>query len=232
MNWILILVLTILALCAMMGYAKGFLRIVYSLVSWIIILVFVSWGAPKIESYLMEHTTIYEQLQTHLKECIQESADAQLEKVQTEQKGELAQLGIKMPESVLESILDETAGAADTFLVQSGVYEQVAAELAGFVMQGISSVITLAAAWLLVHIISKVLGIVSHIPLLKGINRTIGLFAGGLYGLLIVWIIFYLIALCSTGETGALLVSYIYENEFLTFLYENNLIITLILQFF
>lgn len=232
MNWLLIVVLCVLALCAAFGYYKGLLRMVYSLVSWIIILLIVSWGAPQIEHYLTENTMIYERVETYCQERIRETANAQVESGLSAGQGELADLGVNVPETVLEGILDQTSGAADALLVQSGVYEQIAAELAGFVMQGLSFVIALITAWIVVHIISQLLGIVSRIPILKGINRTLGLFAGGIYGFLLVWIAFYIIALCSTSETGAVLVSYIYDNVFLTFLYENNLILTLMLGFF
>ena len=45
MNWVLMLVLLVLVCCAIYGYTKGFLRIVFSLVAWVIVLVFVSWAA-------------------------------------------------------------------------------------------------------------------------------------------------------------------------------------------
>lgn len=38
MNWVLLLVLLILGYNIIRGYRKGFLRIVYSLVSWVIVL--------------------------------------------------------------------------------------------------------------------------------------------------------------------------------------------------
>lgn len=232
MNWVLIVVLSVLALCALIGYRKGLLRIVYSLVSWILILVFVSWASPQIETYLVENTVIYERLKEHFGESIRESASAQMEAGIEGSENELAQLGVNVPESVLEGLMETTSDMASTFLVQSGVYEQLAAELAGFVMQGLAFIITVITAWILVHIISQLLGIVSHIPVIKGINRTLGLFAGAIYGIFIIWIAFYIVALCSTSETGALIVSYVYDSPFLTQLYENNLILTLVLRFF
>lgn len=232
MNWVLILVLLTLAFSVIEGYRKGFLRIVYSLVSWIIVLVFVAWAAPHIDHFLLENTSIYESVEAHCEEAVRQSAK---ERTQTEMEGkesELSELGVKVPDSVINGILEKTSGAADEFLEESGVYEQIAQGLAGFVMEGISFVTALIFAWILVHIISQVLGIVSHIPIIKGINRLLGLFAGGIKGLLLVWLGFYIIALCSTGETGSTLVSYIHDNQFLTFLYENNLVLTMILKYF
>lgn len=53
MNWVLMLVLLVLVCCAIYGYTKGFLRIVFSLVAWVIVLVFVSWATPHVSLSLI-----------------------------------------------------------------------------------------------------------------------------------------------------------------------------------
>ena len=60
---------------------------------------------------------------------------------------------------------------------------------------------------------------------------TSGTVAGAIYGFVVVWIVFYVIALCGTSEVGGALISYIYESPFLTYIYENNLIVALIMMF-
>lgn len=242
MNWVLIVVLLVLVISAMVGYSKGVLRIAYSMVAWILVLAFVSWATPHINLYLLENTLIYEKIETHCEETIRLSANEQIAQAGQEKSDELTEqlredeeiknLGISIPDSVLEGILGKTSGAAGTLLEESGVYTAVAEGLADFVLEGISFITAMVAAWLLVHIISQLLGIVSHIPVIRGVNRTLGLFAGALYGLLLVWLMFYVVALSSTGETGQIIVSYIYDNSFLSFLYENNLVLTLVLKYF
>ena len=116
---------------------------------------------------------------------------------------------------------------ADTVLAETGVYAGIAQSLAGFIVQGIAFVTVLILSWILVHVISALLGIVSHIPILKGVNRFTGMLAGLMQGLLIVWIAFYIVALCSAGETGRVIVSYINQSAFLKELYENNILLSL-----
>lgn len=251
MNWVLIAVLLVLIISAAVGYSKGMLRIAYSMVAWIMVLVFVSWATPHINLYLLENTLIYERIESHCEESIRLSANEQvrlekddepaeqleLEKgdepaEQLEEDEELENLVISVPDTVVEGILEKTSGVAGELLEESGAYSAVAEGLANFVIEGISFMTALVAAWILVHIISQLLGIVSHIPIIKGTNRFLGLFVGAIYGLLLVWLVFYGVALASTGETGQIIVSYIYDNPFLTFLYENNLVLTLILKYF
>lgn len=253
MNWLVIVVLLVIAFGILHGYHRGLLRMVYSAISWIIALVFVAWTTPYINSYLLGRTGIYERVAQHCEEAIQRSAEEKLlmqpEGVPGVQQGiqideepglpgisaetqvELAKLGIKLPENVLESIASQSAAAAGEFLEASGIYSEMAAGMARFIVQGISFLIALMIAGIAVHVISRLLGIVSHIPVINGANRIAGLFVGGLYGIVAVWIAFYIIALCSASETGSMLVSYIYENPFLKILYENNLIVSIMLRY-
>ena len=99
------------------------------------------------------------------------------------------------------------------------------------VVEGMAFLTALVAAWTIVHIIERALRIVSRIPVLSGVNRTLGVFAGGIYGLILVWIGFYIIAVTSTSEMGGILVTYIYQSNLLKYLYENNPILTLIMKF-
>lgn len=232
MNLVLIFVLLVLAISAIVGYRRGLLRIVYSLVSWIIVLVFVSWATPYVNHYLLENTSIYERVTEHCEEVIRQTADEQVADGQQQAVGELAELGMNLPESVLEGILEKTSDATDTFLEESGIYVQIAEGLANFVIEGMTFLLVLVFAWIVVHLISRLLGIVSHIPIINGANRMLGLVVGVIYGVLLIWLVFYIVALGSTGEMAQVIISYIYENEFLTFLYENNLVLTMIMKYF
>lgn len=252
MNWLSVIVLTVIVLSILRGYQRGLLRMVYSMVSWIVVLALVAWATPYINSYLLEKTTVYEQVAKHCEEVLRQSVgekilqpdssgesqeesaepEIKLPGLSAESQEELAKLGVKLPENVLTSIAEQTAASANDFLEGSGLYSEMADGMARFIIQGISSLTALILAGIAVQIISGLLGVVSHIPVIKGANRIAGLFVGGLYGMIIVWVAFYVIALCSTGETGSTLVSYIYASPFLTMLYENNPVISVMLHFF
>ena len=226
MNWVLMLVLLVLVCCAIYGYTKGFLRIVFSLVAWVIVLVFVSWATPHVSQWIQENTTIYEKIEAACEESVRRAAQGKMEEGAVEQYGEAGELGLDLPESVMAQIVSGASGVADTVLAETGGYAGIAQSLAGFIVQGIAFVTVLILSWILVHVISALLGIVSHIPILKGVNRFTGMLAGLMQGLLM-WIAFYIVALCSAGETGRVIVSYINQSAFLKELYENNILLSL-----
>lgn len=281
MNWLLIIVVLVLAFCIVNGYRKGFLRMLYSALAWLLAFAFVSWATPYIDTYLREDTSAYETIVQYceqgIRDKVQKQAEQQVQQGLTEgqenivgqvtidgqedtsdqntadEQGTAEQgtsdgqenaeqqggtgagllgLGINLPQDVISDISQKTADAADSLLDVSGAYRTVAEEIADFILHGISFFIAMAIAMIALHLISRIFRIVSRIPVLRGVNRYLGMALGAVYGILIIWIAFYLIAICSSSETGAALISYIYESEFLTYLYENNLIITLVLLFF
>ena len=181
MNWVLLLVLLILGYNIIRGYRKGFLRIVYSLVSWVIVLTFVTVATPYINTYLMEHTTLYEKIEQQCSEQIKRSVEEKQRSIQKESSPdnqELSQFGIMLPDSVVNDIFEKTGNMAGEIIEQSGLYDEIAKQIAEFVVEGIAFLIALVAAWTIVHVIARALRIVSRIPVLSGVNRTLGVFAG------------------------------------------------------
>ena len=124
MNWVLLLVLLILGYNIIRGYRKGFLRIVYSLVSWVIVLTFVTVATPYINTYLMEHTTLYEKIEQQCSEQIKRSVEEKQRSIQNESSPDnqkLSQFGIMLPDSVVNDIFDRAAArAAGSFKIEAG----------------------------------------------------------------------------------------------------------------
>lgn len=239
MNWLLIVVLGILGVNIWVGYRKGFLKVAYSLVSWIVVLAVVSWSSPHIESFIKENTSIYEKLQQSCEESLREeemnavnqTANGAVTNAVNSEENPLAELGIALPAAVVDNILEKTTSAANGLMEESGMYTIVAQSLADFILQGIVFFVALLAGGIVSGIIAKILGIFSKVPILSGVNRLCGLVAGGLHGLILVWVGFYIVALFGQGATDNIILSYIYESEFLKTLYENNLVVTVISYF-
>ena len=129
MNWVLLLVLLILGYNIIRGYRKGFLRIVYSLLSWVIVLTFVTVATPYINTYLMEHTTLYEKIEQQCSEQIKGSVEEKQRSIQNESSPDnqkLSQFGIMLPDSVVNDIFEKTGNMAGEIIEQSGLYDEIA----------------------------------------------------------------------------------------------------------
>lgn len=240
MNWLLIIVILVLAGNIVWGFSKGFLRVIYSMLAWIAILVFVTWATPYVANVLTEKTNIDNRIETNLDEKLHElvigDTNGQKEdrEPDTQNPGQgkknYRDLQMKLPDAVTNKLFD-TNKIADQILEGSGAYDVVAGRATDLVMRVISFVLVLLIAVISFHLLSVVLKVVEKLPLIGGINRLLGLFAGLVKGILIIWLAFAIIAMAGTTDIGIALISYIYESPLLIWVYENNFVLTLLMTF-
>lgn len=240
MNWLLIIVILVLAGNIVWGFSRGFLRVIYSMLAWIAILVFVTWATPYVANVLTEKTNIDNRIETNLDEKLHElvigDTNGQKEdrEPDTQNPGQgkknYRDLQMKLPDAVTNKLFD-TNKIADQILEGSGAYDVVAGRATDLVMRVISFVLVLLIAVISFHLLSVVLKVVEKLPLIGGINRLLGLFAGLVKGILIIWLAFAIIAMAGTTDIGIALISYIYESPLLIWAYENNLVLTLLMTF-
>lgn len=240
MNWLLIIVILVLAGNIVWGFSKGFLRVIYSMLAWIAILVFVTWATPYVANVLTEKTNIDNRIESNLDEKLHELVigDTNGQKEEREPdaqnpgqgKKNYRDLQMKLPDAVTNKLFD-TNKIADQILEGSGAYDVVAGRATDLVMRVISFVLVLLIAVISFHLLSVVLKVVEKLPLIGGINRLLGLFAGLVKGILIIWLAFAIIAMAGTTDIGIALISYIYESPLLIWAYENNFVLTLLMTF-
>ena len=240
MNWLLIIVILVLAGNIVWGFSKGFLRVIYSMLAWIAILVFVTWATPYVANVLTEKTNIDNRIESNLDEKLHElvigDTNGQKEdrEPDTQNPGQgkknYRDLQMKLPDAVTNKLFD-TNKIADQILEGSGAYDVVAGRATDLVMRVISFVLVLLIAVISFHLLSVVLKVVEKLPLIGGINRLLGLFAGLVKGILIIWLAFAISAMAGTTDIGIALISYIYESPLLIWAYENNFVLTLLMTF-
>ena len=236
MNWILICVIGILLINIAEGYHKGFVRIVFSLVAIAITLVFVSVATPHVTSYIEEHTTIDEQITArcleHIEKKAQEQIDSGVQAQTNEAASQAKQSGLALPGALLDKIADSGGDAVNDALEESGTYNKMAAGLSHFIISGIAFFLSLIVIAIILHLVINALDLVAKLPIIKGVNHLLGLFAGLVKGLLIVWLLMYLVAICATSSFGLMVTDYINRSGFLSLLYEHNLIMMILLKIF
>ena len=216
MNWLLIVSVLFVAANVVWGFYRGFLRVIYSMVAWIAILVAVSWLSPHVANYLTGHTRLDN-----------EWVDDKKQEKQKEVKEHGNDAGL--PEIILQKLTGESE-VADQLLEDTGVYEAVTQKLVQITIQGIAYIIVFVFILIATRIIFIAFKIVDKLPLIGGINQSIGAVAGFVKGMVIIWIVFAGIAMTATTSFGQEIVQAIYASPLLTWLYENNLILTLLMN--
>lgn len=230
MNWLLILVILLWAFFIVRGYKKGILRMAYSLVSWLVILLIVIWATPYVNDFLIEKTSIDTRIEESSKEQLSEmvkGADGDPEGENNQET--LASLGLKLPEPLVEAMFEDD-DIADSVLEKTGIYDKISHQISTWAMKGIAFVLTLIVIALLSRLLLRVIKLIEDAPVIGTVNHLLGVILGTIKGLVVLWVVFAIIALNAASTTGLMLVSYIYESKFLTIIYENNLVLTILLM--
>lgn len=236
MNGLEIAVIIIIAVCALAGYYIGFLRVLYSFAAWMLVLAFVAWTTPYMADFLEKNTNMQNAIQEKCTGYMAQMAEEKIfhgaEEYGDERQRSLENSNIFIPDSIMEQITGGTAAAIGEVLEGSGIYEEIAARIARFIIEGIAFFITMVIAGILAFWLSHVLNVISRIPILQGPNKVLGAAAGGLKGLVIAWILFYAIDLCAASEFGKQMHIYIEESRILSVLYKHNILFQIIRMFF
>ena len=69
---------------------------------------------------------------------------------------------------------------------------------------------------------------VGDAPVISGINGLLGFLAGAVQGFLYVWILMYLVALTGATAFSQQIITYIYQNAFLVYLYQHNAVMAIV----
>ncbi len=243
MMWMVGAVLFILLFFTIWGAVKGFVRVIYSMVAWVVIAVAVSLLTPHMASFLTEKTSIDEGIAAICEEKIRQKSrehieEANLSDIEINAGAEttispktLEELGIQLPKELEKEILNKKDLATDK-IADWGIYEAIAVQLTDVIMRTISFVAVFVLCIIVFHIIGSALHIVEKLPVLGPVNRGFGVLAGFAEGMCFVWFLLALMALTATTPSGGFFVDAIYKSEFMILLFENNPILSIILLIF
>lgn len=236
MNWLLIIVLIILAAFIWEGYHKGFIRIVFSLVAFLLTFSLATAMTPQAVTYIEEETTIADQVTdkclAYIEKKGQEKIDTEAEIQKEEAEEQAKEAGIELPSGWMDKIMDAGSDEAGEMLEESGVYQAMAEKMAHFIVSGLTFFILLILITLILNLIIRGLDIVAKLPGLKGVNHLLGMLAGFLKGIFIIWLLMFLLSIFATGSFGLLMTDYINRSKFLSFLYEFNPVLWILLNIF
>lgn len=232
MNWLLIIVVVGLAFCILHGYKKGFIRILFSLVSIILAIAFVTISTPYICSYLETHTPLKANIEGKCLEHIQLSAKDKMGSEADSQEKTLTDAGITIPSGVFEKIVNQGVNSADHALEKTGAYQALADSLSHFIVNGIAFFAAFVIATIALFIIARLLNLIAMLPLIRNVNHLLGVIAGFVQGMVLIWLFMYLVAVCCTSSFGSMMLDYINKSMILSYLYNHNLIMYLTMLYF
>ena len=224
MNWLFWVVAALIVYHVIDGLRRGFIKKSVSAVSLIVTLVLVTWLTPQITTFIEEHTSLQDSMQKKCSEIFLNEAYDQ--EVKTDQVQMIDDM--ELPENIKEMLLENNNSEAYDLLEVTGFYDYVGAYLANMIINAMAYLLTFVVVWTALRAVLLALDIVTKLPMLHGLNQLAGGILGLVVSVVLVWIIFLMVTILCNGELGRAFFRLISENQFLLFLYNQNVIMKIV----
>lgn len=228
--YLLTAVIIVLAIGAVKGYMKGFLRLAVWFAGLIAVLFIVTRISPYLSNFIMENTSVYERVRTKIIRTYEEQSSLTAPDVPAS--------GGEDENKVIDSF-GFPALISDSIKINnnSEIYKKLAVTLfrdyvAGFLSALAIKAGTFAGLFILLAItqfvIFTAIKILEKIPVLKTFNRLAGMAVGITLSLVFVWV-FFIAAMMFFGSSFASWVfAQVKASRLLTLIFNNNILFDLI----
>ncbi len=218
MNGVLILVIGILAVMTFLGFKKGLIKMVLSMISLIVTIIAVSIVTPIISDLIKDNTSVMATIEAAVDESL-EIDDEVLDNVQLDVIDNL-----EIPDVIKNLIKDnETIEKYKEMGIES-FNTYVVKLVANTIFNVIVFVVSFIIVFIAVRIVFAAINLISKLPVIHQVNTLAGTVVGFVEGVIIVWIFFAVVTMFGSTEFGMDVFAQINGNAFLSFVYNNNLI--------
>lgn len=220
MNWLLLIIIIILLGSALRGYQSGFIKTAFALVSILIALVATTIVSPTVSKALRSNEVVVEKVNDQLYKVVKFDSDIKKTSQETSYIEKLS-----LPEAIKNTLIENNNMEVYKAMAVESFQDYVVNALSVIVINAATYIVCFLMITILLFVLSRVLDLISKLPLLNEVNKAAGLVVGLLGGCVKIWIFFLVITLFSTTSLGANVFTMINSSPLLTFIYDNNLLL-------
>jgi len=231
MDWLFYVLLVFVAICMIAGARKGFVRTAVSMVFMILVMVVASWLNPYVGKFLRENTPVYKAIQEQCENVILsyiESQGSGEAEIPVAQQVELLE-NAPIPKAMQQYLLQNNNSEIYQLLGVDKFVDYVANYIAYGITNGIGFLISFTLATIIVKIILYAVDLLTALPGISFINALGGLLLGGVQGILWIWVFFIIVTVLCNTAIGKSLLSAIEGSTILSYLYDKNQILQVIM---
>lgn len=228
MSWLFWILLAVFVLSIVQGIRKGMVRTAISMVSFLLVLLAVSWLNPYVSGYIRENTQWQESIEKKTAEMLENSFQETPQWDQEQQEAFIQEL--PMPELIQKLLTENNTAEKYQALAAETFAEYISGYLAYGIVNGIAFVISFIIATILIRLILYAVDVLTQLPVIHGLNRLGGGVLGAVQGILWIWIIFLVITVLYDTSAGRVLMDQIMADPVLTWIYNRNLLLYLVMR--
>ncbi len=226
-NWLTIAVIIILLLELLIGWKKGLIRMVFSFAISIVTFVIILVTGPYVEQYIKENTSIYEKMEASISVFVQENLQQNIsEMTQTQEESVVTQL--PLPEFIQNMLTKDNTVEQYTANQVNGLSDSISHGLTDIAFR----VLIYVAMFIIISIVLRIglliLDSITKLPGIHLVNAIGGAVFGLVNALIFIWILCMIVTALASTEFGINTLGMIKESPFLSFIYNNNLLLQLI----
>lgn len=212
-----IIVLAILLGNIIVGYKRGLTGSIIKIISFFIALLIAFMLYKPVADLVIANTNWDDNLQTSIEEMLQgeTTSDGKVDEEQSSLPKEMIKYINENIEKVVREAKDE-------------VIPTVSTQISHTIINAGSAIALFIIARLVLIVVSFLLKFITKLPILKQVDKTGGVIYGIIAGLIFVWILLAIISLISPALESTGIIKAISESFIGGFLYNNNLLMTII----
>lgn len=223
----LVFVIIILLGSILYGYNNGIVKMTLSIVSIVLSMLLVQLAAQVVSEIVIKCTNIDDRIAENIAMKIEDKVEGTLSGTFDSQVPLIDQLSVldelNLPQSVQNRITEDNVKEVKYDLDANGFATYIGSCLAKWMIQIISYILVFILVFIGMRIFIGSVNLLTHLPLVNGVNRL----GGGLFGLggglIIVWISFVVVELLCQTQWGETMTTQINSSAILSMLHRYNI---------
>ncbi len=230
MTWLGMAAALLLLVFGAVGCARGFIKEIISMF-FLVLSIGVVWVInPAVTSIIKEQTPFYTQVRDYCKEGLENQLEPGMQIGREKQMTLIDQL--PLPEDIKKGLIANNNSEVYKALAVDSFTDYVADYVASILTNGVGFIVSFVVSFLAMKIMVLTLGFMSHLPVLRGVNRVAGCAVGLAKGLIFLWILGLAATVLCNTSAGKSCMGMIQTDPFLTFLYDTDLFVKIFINIF
>lgn len=226
-----IFVAAIVIISTVQGFKNGGLRTFWSVGCSVASIILAIMLNPIISDFMMSQVHLNRYIEENVKEYLEARTEDDLENAGEDAQNQYIK-DLEIPSSWKNAIIKNNTAEGRGKLLVEGFFDYVASAIAGISVKVLAFILTFILVAVILKMISIMFGIVDMIPILSHVNKLVGIGAGLLRGLIIIWLIMIAITFVRNYGWGQDILNLVLNNPVAAFFYHHNLIAMAFLTIF
>lgn len=227
-TWLGIAALGFIAVSCCMGYKRGFVREVVSMLCVVLSIAIVWLINPYVNEFISENTPVYETIQESCRELVESKGS------RNPDGGTQSAIleSLNLPAFLTDDLESNNTAEMYRYLAVNTFTDYVAGYLAKVAVNGISFLLSFVLATLLIRMATWALNLISRLPIIKGVNKLAGGALGAAKAVIFIWVAFLVLTILCNTEIGKSVLELVEKDTILGWLYEKDIFIEIFMNIF